>query len=271
MSDATTHQKTTFNPSRRRLLALLPGGVALAACESTEGAAILESVLGAAQTYGGSSSTGGLSQADAVLGIKTALNNGVGSAITRVRRTNGFLGDNLIRVPLPGFLADTQQTLSRIGLSGMLDDLETQLNRGAERAAPVAKDLFVDAITSMSVRDAIGIVNGGPTSATDYFKRTTTPRLTQLVRPIMTDALQDAGAIQTFDRLAANVQNVPFAPQLGADAKTSLIDHGIEKGLDGIFYYVGREEAAIRRDPVKRTSTAPPEALRSHLGSLIPT
>ncbi len=255
-------QDQQIHVSRRRALALVPGGLALAACESTEGAAILESVLGAAQTYGGGSSAGGLSQADAVLGIKTALNDGVGAAITRVGRTNGFLGDRLIRIPLPGFLADAQQTLGRIGLSGLLDDLETQLNRGAERAAPVAKDLFVDAITSMSVRDAIGIVNGGPTSATDYFKRTTTPRLTQLVRPIMTDALQNAGAIQTFDRLAASANNVPFAPQLGADAKTSLIDHGIDKGLDGIFYYIGQEEAAIRRDPVKRTS----EILRKVFG-----
>ncbi|MEM9422807.1 MAG: DUF4197 domain-containing protein [Pseudomonadota bacterium] len=241
--------------SRRRMLALLPGGAALAACETTDGAAILSEVLGAAQTYGGGSATGsGLTQADAVLGIKTALNNGVAAAISRVGRTNGFLGDGKIRIPLPGFLGETQQTLARIGMSGLLDDLETQLNRGAERAAPGAKQLFVNAVTSMSVSDALGIVRGGPTSATNYFERRTTPQLTSLFRPVMTDALQRAGAIQTFDRLSSRMSSVPFAPQLGADAKTSLIDHGIAKGLDGIFYYIGQEEAAIRRDPVKRTS-----------------
>ena len=70
----------------------------------------------------------------------------------------------------------------------------------------------------------------------------------------MVTALERAGAIRTFDQVVASMNNVPFAPQLGADAKNQLIDHGVGKGLDGLFYYIGQEEAAIRRDPLKRTS-----------------
>ena len=70
----------------------------------------------------------------------------------------------------------------------------------------------------------------------------------------MVNALNQAGAIQTFDRLIENLRNIPLAPQFGADAKDQLIDHGVAKGLDGIFYYIGKEEAAIRSNPAKRTS-----------------
>lgn len=252
MNTIHTQTKKTVNQTRRGLLSLVPGALALSACTAADQDAFLGAVLDAAQGSGGS--VGGLSQADAVSGIKVALQNGVGAAVSQVGRTNGYFGDNLIRIPLPGFLADTQKSLSRIGLSGALDDLETQLNRGAERAAPQAKQLFVSAISAMSVSDAIGIVQGGPTSATDYFESRTTPQLTSLFRPVMTDALQQAGAIQTFDRVAAQLDTNPFTAGLGANAKNDLIDHGIDKGLAGIFYYIGQEEAAIRQDPVKRTS-----------------
>lgn len=244
---------------RSRRFVLLGGGAAmLAACTAADQEAILRGVITGSQ--GGS--TSGLTQAEAVAGIKEALNNGVGAAIARVGKENGYFIDRIIHIPLPGFLSQAQSTLSRIGLSGMLDDLERQLNRGAEMAANQAAPVFVDAIRTMTVRDAIGIVRGGPTSATDYFEARTTPALTSLFSPIMTSALQRTGAIQTFDDLVARLSNVPLAPSYGASAKQDLIDHGIEKGLDGIFHYIGQEEAAIRRDPVKRTS----EILRKVFG-----
>ena len=238
--------------SRRKFLYALPmGGLGLAACTVAEQEAILGSVLGATSRGGVG---GGVSQADAVAGIRAALQNGVGSAITQVGRRDGFLGDRTIRIPLPGYLADLQSNLGRFGLSGLLDNLQTQINRGAEAAAPLARDIFVDAIRAMSIQDALGIVQGGPTSATDYFQGATTPRLTQLFRPVMDSALARAGAIQTFDQLTARLDTIPLAPELGANAKDRLIDHGVEKGLDGLFYYIGREEAAIRQNPARRTS-----------------
>ncbi|GJL95126.1 MAG: hypothetical protein DHS20C05_15310 [Hyphococcus sp.] len=221
-------------------------------CTTAEQEQILGAVLG--QAGGGAGSVGGLSQADAAAGIRAALNNGISSAVSTVGRRGGYLGDPRIRIPLPGFLQRTQTTLSRFGLSGALDNLETQLNRGAEAAAPVAKNIFLDAIRGLTIRDAIGIVRGPSNAATQYLQRTTTPRLTGLFRPVMVTALERAGAMRTYDNLVAQLNNVPLAPQYGADAKNDLIDHGVDKGLDGLFHYIGKEEAAIRSNPAKRTS-----------------
>ncbi|MEM1410027.1 MAG: DUF4197 domain-containing protein [Pseudomonadota bacterium] len=236
--------------SRRTLLALVPAA-GLAACTTEE----LNSVLGAvSQMQGGGSGTAGLSAADAAFGIKTALEQGVGTAVSLLGRNNGYFGDPEVRIPLPSRLEEVRTTLGRFGLSGALDDLRLQLNRGAETAAPQARSIFVSAIRGLSIQDALGIVRGGPTSATDYFERTTTSSLTNLFSPIMRNSLQRAGAIQTFDNMVARLNAVPLAPQLGADAKTDLINHGVGKGLDGLFNYIGQEEAAIRSNPAKRTS-----------------
>ncbi len=235
--------------TRRHLLAMAPAAL-LMGCSTTDQQAVLDAVLGGA----GGTGVGGLSAAEAAEGIRAALDQGIANAITQVGRQGGYFNDARIRIPLPNDLAAIQSRLAAFGLSGLLDDLERQLNRGAEAAAPEARRIFVDAIRSMTIRDALGIVNGGPTSATDYFEQRTTPALSTLFRPILTDALNRAGAIQTFDRLVARLNSVPLAPQLGQDAKNQLIDHGVAKGLDGLFYYIGVEEAAIRANPAKRTS-----------------
>ncbi len=239
-----THMKIN-----RRTLFVVGLGAAASACTTAEQQAILDSVLSG--TAGGAP---GLSEADAAAGIRAALNNGIAHAVATVGRRGGYLNDPAIRIPLPGFLRDAQSTLSRIGMSGALDDLETQLNRGAEAAAPVARDIFLDAIRGLTIRDAIGIVRGPSNAATQYLQRTTTPTLTGLFRPITVTALEQAGAMRTYDNLVGRLRNIPLAPQYGEDAKNDLIDHGVEKGLDGLFHYIGKEEAAIRANPAKRTS-----------------
>ncbi|WP_428409507.1 DUF4197 domain-containing protein [Hyphococcus sp.] len=236
--------KNTFSaPVSRRFLMLGAAGV-LSGCV-TDGMT-LPNIPG--------NSTGALSEADAAAGIRAALNNGVGSAISTIGVRDGFLRNPQIHIPLPGFLQDMQSSLSRLGLSGPLDTLETQLNRGAETAVPRARRIFVDAISSMSINDAIGVVRGGNNAATDYLKSRTFSPLTNLFTPIMSNALQETGAIRTFDQLTASLKSIPLAPQLGADAKTDLIRHGVQYGLDGMFLYIAKEEAAIRSNPAKRTS-----------------
>ncbi len=236
------------NMSRRAMM--FSGLAAASACSSVQQEEILGVVLG--QT-GGRSATG-LTQADAAAGLRAALNNGIGSAIAKVGRRGGFLNDSVIRIPLPDFLQKTQASFSRFGLSGALDNLEVQLNRGAEAAAPVARSVFLDAVSSLTIRDSLEIVRGPSNAATQYLKRTTTPQLTTLFRPIMVTALNQAGAIRTYDQLVSSLSNIPLAPQFGTDAKDQLIDHSVGKGLDGVFYYIGKEEAAIRSNPAKRTS-----------------
>ena len=233
--------------NRRHLLAAM-GAMPLAACSEEELGAILGEVLA------GSTAGGGLTAADAAAGIRAALNQGTGTAISQVGQMGGYFNDSSIRIPLPRTLANAQQELSRFGLSGSLDELQRQINRGAEEAAPQARTIFVDAIRAMTIRDALGIVRGSDTAATEYFQRETTSSLTNLFNPMMQTALQRTGAIRTFDNLVARLRTVPLAPQLGADAKTDLINHGVSRGLDGLFFYVAREEQAIRQNPARRTS-----------------
>lgn len=228
--------------SRRRTLFALGGACWVAGC-----------AVGGLPTFPAQSG-GGLTQADAAAGIRAALNNGVSSAISTIGVADGFLLNNLIRIPLPKTLKDMQSSLSKIGLSGPLDTLETQLNRGAEAAVPKARSIFVNAISSMSISDAIGVVRGGNNAATDYLRGRTFSSLTDLFTPIMTTALEQAGAIRTLDSLTARLKSIPLAPKIGADAKSDLIHHGVEFGLDGMFVYIGKEEAAIRANPAKRTS-----------------
>lgn len=215
----------------------------LTACETLD-PAVLNTIL----------SAGALSQGEAAQGIRAALNNGIGQAIATTGRVDGFLGDDLIRIPLPGFMQDLQQTLRPLGASGLLDEMQTQLNRGAEKAVPVAKDIFVDAVSALTINDAINIVRGPDNAATSFLQQQTTPRLTQLFNPIMADALGQTGALRTVEQLSSRLSNVPFAPQLGRDAKTNLVSHGVVFGLQGMFAYIGEEEKAIRENPAKRTS-----------------
>jgi len=237
----------------RRFVLLGLGGTALTACETLD-PAIIDGILG----------SGGLTQADAAMGIRAALDNGVGNAITNVGVLDGFLGNALVRIPLPKVLQDVQSYLKPIGADGLLVELQQQLNRGAEKAAPVAKDIFLGAIRDLTITDAINIVRGPDNAATQYLADRTSTKLAQLFSPIMRNALDQTGALRLVDQVSGQLRNVPFAPQLGADARTDLVKHGVDYGLKGVFYFIGEEEKAIRENPAKRTS----EILRRVFGSV---
>ena len=239
----------------RRFVLLGLSGTVLTACETLD-PAIIEGVLGG---------FGGLTQADAALGIRAALDKGVGNAISNVGILDGFLGNSLVLIPLPKVLQDVQSYLRPLGADGLLVELQQQLNRGAEKAAPIAKDIFLGAIRDLSITDAINIVRGPDNAATEYLSERTSTKLSQLFSPIMENALNQTGALQIVDQVSSSLNNVPFGPNLGVDARNDLISHGVNYGLKGVFYYIGEEEKAIRENPAKRTS----EILRRVFGNTI--
>jgi len=205
---------------------------------------------------------GPLTEGEAALGIKAALNNGVDHAIGKIGILDGFWRNDRIQVPLPGVLRDVQSALRVVGADSVVTELH---QRGAEKAMPVAKNIFVDAITSLTIQDAINIVKGSDDAATSYLKGRTTNSLTNLFSPIMENALGQTGALRLLDDVSADLRNIPFAPSLGADAKRDLISHGVDFGLRGLFTYVSDEEKAIRENPAKRTS----EILQRVFGAVI--
>lgn len=228
----------------RRIVLLGLASTPLAACETFD-PAILDGLSGLG---------GALTAGEVALGLKAALDNGVGNALTNVGVLNGFLGNSLIRIPLPKVLQDVQSFLAPIGADRMLVELGTQLNRGAEKAAPVARDIFLDAVRGLTITEAFDILRGTDTAATEYLQARTTTNLSQLFSPIMEDSLSQTGALRLVDDVSSQLQSVPFGPNLGANARTDLIAHGVDYGLRGVFHFIGEEEKAIRANPAKRTS-----------------
>lgn len=199
---------------------------------------------------GGSTSSGALSTSEIVQGLKEALRVGSDRVVTQVGRRDGYNGDPAIHLPLPDTLKSVQTTLKSIGMSGMLDDLELRLNRAAEVAAPKAKKLFFNAIAEMTLDDAQRIYNGPKDAATRYFQAKMSKPLAREMTPVVNESLSEVGAIKSYDAVMGQYKQIPFVP----DAKADLTEYVVEKGMDGIFHYLAKEEAAIRENPVKRTT-----------------
>ncbi len=191
-----------------------------------------------------------LTRADIAAGLREALRVGTQRAVARVGRADGFNADPDIHIPLPEKLARAQVALRRVGASGLADDLELRLNRAAEAAAPEAQRLFWDAIAQLTWADAERIYRGPDDAATQYFRRTTSGPLMDVMRPVVEGQLARAGAVQAYDRMMGRYRALPLVP----DIKANLTEYALEQTLAGLFLYLAREEAAIRRDPAKRTT-----------------
>jgi hypothetical protein len=196
------------------------------------------------------SSVGDLTTNEIAQGLKEALRVGSGRVVSQVGRTDGYNADPAIHLPLPGSLKTVQSTLKAAGMSGMLDDLELRLNRAAEVAAPKAKKMFIDAISEMTLDDARRIYDGPKDSATRYFQGKMSKPLAREMTPVVSNSLSEVGAIKSYDSVMGQYKQIPFVP----DAKADLTEYVVGKGMDGIFHYLAKEEAAIRENPVKRTT-----------------
>lgn len=216
-----------------------------------------QNVLGALAGAGGTS--GMLSQTEIAAGLKQALEVGTGNVVTQLGRNDGFARDPRVRIPLPESLVGVQRALGAVGMSSMLDDLELRLNRAAEVATPKAKQLFLDAITSMTLTDVQSIFRGPDDAATRYFQGKMSRPLAEAMSPIVSNSLADVGAVQAYDQAMGQYRALPFVP----DARANLTTYVVEKGMDGIFHYLAQEEAAIRHNPAKRTT----ELLRKVFGA----
>lgn len=216
-----------------------------------QGKALLQGQMsGSGSGAGGGKTASTLPTSKVAAGLKEALSVGAGNVVGQLGRTDGFLKDGKAHIPLPDGLRKAQSALKLAGLSGMADDLEVRLNRAAEAATPKAKALFLQAIRDMTLDDAMRIYRGPENAATQYFERQTRQPLAGEMQPTVSSALADAGAVQAFDSLAGRLQGMPLVP----DLKTDLTGYVTQRALDAVFFYLGREEAAIRSNPAKRST-----------------
>lgn len=214
------------------------------------GQELLRNVPGTGSQSKSGATSAALSDQEIGSGLREALKVGVQRVVGQVSAVDGFNADPQIHIPLPDSLQTVQKTLSRIGMSSLMDDLELRLNRAAEAASPEAKEVFWHAIDQMTMDDVRKIYDGPNDAATRYFERTMTPPLVQRMRPIVDSSLAEVGAIQSYDKAIGQYKSVPFVP----DAKADLTNHVLDRALHGLFLYLAKEEAAIRQNPAKRTT-----------------
>ena len=191
-----------------------------------------------------------VSETEIVNGLKEALQIGTGNAVQTVSKVDGYYKNPKIRIPLPDTVQKTEKILRAAGYGSKVDEFELSMNRAAERAAPEAKGLFVDAIKQMNFTDAKKILNGRENEATLYFKDKTSPRLREIGKPIVHKAMGEVGVTKSYQDLEQSARSVPFAGTFTFDLDQYVTD----KSLDGLFLMVAEEEKRIRQDPVARTT-----------------
>jgi len=193
-------------------------------------------------------------------GLKQALQIGAENSVKLVGRKDGYFANNAIKILMPKNLQPLEKGLRMVGYGPKIDDFVLSMNRSAEAAAPAARKIFVDAITSMSFDDARHILSGGNTAATDYFKQKTTPQLTAAFRPVVDKTMADNGVTKQYNSLVGQYKSLPFAKKQDLD----ITNYVVGKALDGLFYEVGEEEKKIRQDPAKQTTDLLKEVFGHH-------
>jgi len=191
-----------------------------------------------------------LSEKDAVAGLKEALNKGAGSAVGKLGKTDGFLGNPQVKIPLPDSLQKADRVLSRFGMGKYAEDLVVTMNRAAEAAVPEAHTLLLNAVKEMSVKDAKTILTGGNTAATEYFRGKTSQPLTEKFLPIVQHATAKVQLAQKYDQFAGKATRFGLLDEKQAN----LENYVTQKALDGLFLMMAEEEKAIRADPIGQTS-----------------
>jgi hypothetical protein len=187
-----------------------------------------------------------ISNQDATSGLKAALDTGTQAAVANLGKADGFLGNSAVKIPLPDSLKRYEKMMRQFGMGKYADELITTMNRAAESAVPEAKPLFVDAVKKMTVQDAKGILTGGNTSATDYFKRTMSDTLRGKFQPIVAESTKKVQLAEKYNEYAA--KGAKFGLVKKEDA--SLDSYVTQKTMDGLFYMVGEEEKKIRANPL---------------------
>ncbi len=187
-----------------------------------------------------------LTDGEASQGLKAALEKGALAAISILGRKDGFLANEKVRIPLPGFLEDAGKLLKALGQRKRVDDLVNAMNRAAETAVPMAKDLLVSAVKSMSVTDAKNILTGGDTSVTQFFASKTREPLSGTFLPVVTKATQKVDLASKYNRVASKGVGLGLVSKEDANIEQYVTG----KTLDGLYLVIGEEERKIRKDPV---------------------
>jgi hypothetical protein len=187
-----------------------------------------------------------LSNQDAVAGLKDALVQSAGKAVSQLGAADGFLGNAKVKIPLPDSIKRVESGLRMLGMGRQADELVVSMNRAAEMAVKEATPILVDSVKKMSVQDAKGVLTGGDDAATQYFRRTTSDQLTQRFLPIVKKMTAKVQLAEQYNSLAGQAASLGLVKQEDAN----IDNYVTRKALDGLFLVISEQERAIRKDPV---------------------
>jgi len=194
--------------------------------------------------------SGSLSTTDISKALKEALNKGVTEQVTKLTATDGFYKNEAVKILLPAELQKVDTKLRQVGLGSMADEGIKVLNRAAEDAVKEATPIFINAITSMTITDAKGILMGADNSATAYLEKTTTTPLYGKFSPVVKTSLSNVGADAVWEKIIKKYNGLPLVTKVNPD----LTDYVTDKALEGVFKMITVEEKKIRTDLSSRTS-----------------
>ncbi|MCU1322423.1 MAG: hypothetical protein JWM43_2072 [Acidobacteriaceae bacterium] len=191
-----------------------------------------------------------LTSAQASGGLKEALSRGVTTAVAETGKPGGFENNPLIKIAMPDKLKTVEKGLRAVGMGAQVDGFEHSMNAAAEQAAPAAKSIFMDALKAMTFEDAKSIVAGGNTAGTEYFKRTTSGKVSDAFRPIIEKAMANTGVSEKYQSLMGSAPKMPF----GKSPSVDINGYVLQKSVDGMFTMMGQEETKIRTNPAAQMS-----------------
>ena len=191
-----------------------------------------------------------LTNKEASGGLKEALTQGVGKAVSMLGATDGFMGNSEVKIPLPSSLEKAQKVMKMMGMGKQSDELVLKMNRAAEAAVPEAKTLLIDSIKKMSVADAKAILTGPQDAATQYFKKATSSQMAAKFLPIVEKATANVQLADSYNKYAEQGSKLGLIKKEDAN----INQYVTKKALDGVYLMIAKEEAAIRQDPVGQAS-----------------
>lgn len=188
------------------------------------------------------SATSELSTAEVANGLKEALGQGVEKGVQYLSKTDGFY-----KTPYKIFLPEeAQNVVEKLrlvpGFSNVEEIVLEKINRSAEDAVKKASPIFVNAITSMTINDAMGILLGEKNAATTYLNQKTYNPLVGEFEPVIVSSLNKFGALDYWTDAVNAYNKIPFVKKLNPQLEQYIT----EKALVGLFDRVEKEELNVR-------------------------
>lgn len=233
------------------IIALLIAGVTVATSASAQLPGLGDLLKSAGSLPKSSAPGSAVDDKTAGAGIKEALAKGTEEAVNKLSTPNGYFSNQAVKILMPPSIQKIADVARTVGFQKQVDDFILSMNRAAEAAAPLAARFFADAIREMTFDDVRGLLTGGDTAATEFFKRKTHDKLYAAFKPVVSEKVQSAGATQAYNNLKDRASSVPF---IGGGQSLDLDDYVTNKSLDGLFLMVAEQEKNIRNNPLARGS-----------------